>query len=83
MKSIAVVVATADIAKGPFTRQCELCSYIASNFNIIMPLVLLTLTQRMDVEPILCVRVLLPLLPIFSKTHMLTLTLKCEGTFKK
>ena len=79
LKSIALVVATADIVKGLFTLNVNVnfAVYIASNFNIVS-LVMLTLTQRMDVEPILCVRVLLPLLPIFSKTQTQTFTLKCE-----
>ena len=46
----------------------------ASNFNIVST-VMLTLMQRMGTEHILCVCVLLPLLPLFSKTQTQTLTL--------
>ena len=38
-------------------------------------MVLLTLMQRMGVEPILCICVWLPLLLLFSKVQMQTLTL--------
>ena len=49
-------------------------SAFASNFNIVS-MVMLTLMQRMCTEPILWNCALLPLLPLFSKTQIQTLTL--------
>ena len=43
------------------------CAYVfALNFNIVS-MMMLTLTQRMNIEPIHCI-VLLPLLLLFSRT---------------
>ena len=42
----------------------------ASNFNIV-PKVMLMLIQRIGIETILCISILLPLLLLFSKTHMI------------
>ena len=53
-------------------------SAFKSNFNIVS-MVMLTLMQRIAVEPILCVCVLLPLLLLFLKTQMQMLTLSVNG----
>ena len=53
-------------------------SAFASNFNIVS-MVMLTLTQRMGTEPILCICILLPLCQLFSKTQTQTLTVSVNG----
>ena len=55
------------------TTSTFACAF-ASNFNIVS-MVMLTFMQRMNTEPILCVCLLLPLLPLFSKMQVQTLTL--------
>ena len=62
-------------------RQCWhlfASSAFPSNFNIVS-IVMLTLTQRTGIEPILCFCVLLPLLLLFPKTQTETLTQSVNG----
>ena len=60
------------------TSMLTFASAFASNFNIVS-MVMLTLMQRMGIEPILCVCILLPLLLLFSKRQTQTLTLSVNG----
>ena len=60
------------------TSMLTFASAFASNFNSVF-MVMLTLMQKMGVEPVLCVCVLLPLLLLFSKRQTQTLTLSVNG----
>ena len=55
-------------------------SAFASNFNIAST-VMLMLMQRMGIEPILCICVLLPLLLLFWKIQTQTRDAKCDWAF--
>ena len=56
-------------------------SVFASNCNIVS-VAILTLVQRMDIEPSACLCILLPLLLLFLKSQTQTLTLSVNGPYE-